>query len=164
MIDKMIVNRLNDYFIVANNHIEMINKAIEFIKPYYPFDSNFKEEIKEDVLLFALDSLVFRFSKLQDWLGQKIFKTFLAYEEYPIEDISFFDVLKTLEKENILNVDVWAVFREIRNELAHDYPNYDEIADNLNFIIDNSGDLIEISKKLEREFNKLKKKKNEINK
>jgi len=160
----MIVNRLNDYFIVANNHIEMINKAIEFIKPYYPFDVNFKEDIKEDILLFALDSLVFRFSKLQDWLGQKIFKTFLAYEEYPIEDISFFDVLKTLEKENILNVDVWAVFREIRNELAHDYPNYGEIADNLNFIIDHSGDLIEISKKLEKEFNKLKEKKNETNK
>jgi len=158
----MIVNRLNDYFIVANNHIEMINKAIEFVKPYYPFDSNFREDIKEDVLLFALDSLVFRFSKLQDWLGQKIFKTFLAYEEYPVAEINFFDILKTLEKENILSIDVWAVFREIRNELAHDYPNYEEIANNLNFIIENSGDLIKISKKLENEFKKIQKIKNEI--
>ena len=73
-----IEQKLEDYFIIANNHIDMINKAIKYIKPYYPFDSNFREEIKDDNLLFALDSLVFRFAKLQDWLGQKIFKTFLS--------------------------------------------------------------------------------------
>jgi len=143
---------------------DVINKAIKYIKPYYPFDSNFREEIKDDNLLFALDSLVFRFAKLQDWLGQKIFKTFLSYEEYPVEELNFFEMLKTLEKESILNIDLWSIFRNIRNELAHDYPDYGEIANNLNFIIENCDNLILIAKKIEQEFIKLKKIKNETNK
>ena len=153
--------RLEYYFQKANNHIDMINKALQYVKPHYPLESNFMENIKDDILLFALDSLVFRFSKLQDWLGQKLFKTFLQYEEYPIEDMNFLEVVKVLEKENILSLDIWSVFREIINELSHDYPDYEQIAENINFIIENSGELIKISKKLELEFNKITKIKNE---
>ena len=73
-------------------------------------------------------------------------------------------MLKTLEKESILNIDLWSIFRNIRNELAHDYPDYGEIANNLNFIIENCDNLILIAKKIEQEFIKLKKIKNETNK
>ncbi len=153
--------RLEYYFQKASNHIEMIEKALKYVKPYYPLESNFKESINDDILLFALDSLVFRFAKLQDWLEQKVFKTFLQYEEYPIENINFLEVIKILEKENILSIDMWSVFREIRNELSYNYPDYEQIAENINFIIENSGELIKISEKLESEFEKIKKLKDE---
>jgi len=159
-----LTQKLDIYFEVANKHIDMIQKSINYIKPYFPFDSNFSEEIEDDMILFVLDSLVFRFAKLQDWLGEKIFKNFLAYEEYPVEGINFFEILKKLEKENILDIDLWSIFRNVRNELAHDYPDYNEIADNLNFIIKNSDKLIEIAKKLELEYHKLKELKNENHK
>ncbi|MEA1917392.1 MAG: hypothetical protein U9N42_07660 [Campylobacterota bacterium] len=156
-----ISQKLDSYFETANNHIDMIHRAITHIKPYYPLQSDFKENIEDDTLLFALDSLIFRFAKLQDWLGQKIFKTFLKYEEYPVEDISFLEVIKVLEKENILSIDMWSVFREIRNELAHEYPNYEQIAQNINFVIDNSDNLINISTNLQKEFLRIKEIKNE---
>jgi len=151
-----ISQKLESYFETANNHIFMIKKALKYVTPYYPLASDFKENIEDDILFFALDSLVFRFAKLQDWLGQKIFKTFLQYEEYPVADINFLEVIKVLEKENILDLDMWSVFREIRNELSHDYPDYAKIAQNINFIIKHSDILIDISKKLEDEYLKIK--------
>jgi hypothetical protein len=156
-----ISQRLESYFETANTHIVMLEKAVRYIKPYYPLRADFKENIEDDMLLFALDSLVFRFAKLQDWLGQKIFKAFLQYEEYPVEDINFLEVIKVLEKEKILNIDLWSIFREIRNELAHEYPNYEQIAHNINFIIENNEQLIAVSKKLEQEYQKIKAMKNE---
>ncbi|MDQ7044297.1 MAG: hypothetical protein Q9M32_00075 [Sulfurimonas sp.] len=70
-------------------------------------------------------------------------------------------MIKVLEKENILTIDMWSVFRETRNELAHEYPNYGQIAENINFIMENSDELIGISSKLEKEFLKIKELKNE---
>jgi len=144
--------KLKNYFEIANNHIEMILKALKYVKPIYPLDSTFKEEIEDDLLLFALDSLIFRFAKLQDWLGQKIFKTFLEFQQYPTKGVGFLDILKELENEEILNIDLWAILREIRNELSHEYPNYSQIATNINFVIENCDNLIKISKKLEGRF------------
>jgi len=149
--------KLESYFETANNHVTMIQKALKYVQPYYPLQSNFKEDIDDDMFFFALDSLVFRFAKLQDWLGQKIFKTILQYEEYPTADINFLEVIKVLEKEKILDLDMWSVFRGIRNDLSHDYPDYEKIAQNINFVIAHSDTLIDISKKLENQFLKIKK-------
>jgi len=152
-----IEQKLQSYFETANNHIVMIQKALKYVRPYYPLESDFKEIIEDDILFFALDSLVFRFAKLQDWLGQKIFKTFLQYEEYPVDDINFLEIIKVLEKEKILDLDMWSVFRGIRNELSHDYPDYAKIAQSINFIITHSDALISISNKLETQYLKIKK-------
>ena len=51
----------------------MINKALKYIKPYYPLQSDFKETLEDDICFFALDSLVFRFTKFLDYLRQKNF-------------------------------------------------------------------------------------------
>ena len=75
--------KLITYFEISNSHIEALQRALKYVKPFYPFDENFKEELANDTLFFALDSLVFRFAKLQDHLGQKIFRNFLEFENYP---------------------------------------------------------------------------------
>jgi len=49
-------------------------------------------------VLGKCDVLAFRFAKLQDLLGTKIFRLFLAYLGYPAEGQDFLTRLRELEK------------------------------------------------------------------
>jgi len=71
-----------------------------------------------------VNSFLFNFSKLQDKIGAKLFKTVL-YELKEIDTFSLtmIDVLHKLEALNILeSTEEWERLREIRNILAHEYP------------------------------------------
>jgi CHASE3 domain sensor protein len=65
-------------------------------------------------------ALIYRFSKAQDCIGNKLFKAFLLYQGENV-DRPFLDILNNLEKIKLLSVDTWFELREIRNEIAHDY-------------------------------------------
>ena len=81
----------------------------------------------------TIDTFVFRFIKLQDYMGQKLFKRFLdAIGEF-YENMSFIDILDKLEKLNIItSADEWMKIRKLRNKITHDYPNeLKEIEDDL---------------------------------
>lgn len=68
------------------------------------------------------------FAKLQDTIGNKIFPLLLKMlQEYRPEE-SFLDRLHKLEKLNIIDsIAYWNRFREVRNSIAHDYPETSEI-------------------------------------
>jgi len=74
----------------------------------------------------AMEVLLFRFAKLQDLMGSKLFRAYLEAMGFVTEEKSFFELLKELENEGILNVDVWAYLREVRNTIAHEYPEEEE--------------------------------------
>ena len=74
-----------------------------------------------------LNSFLFNFSKLQDKIGAKLFRTVL-YEMKEIDEpnMPMIDILNLLEKLGILeSTQDWERLREIRNILAHEYP-FDE--------------------------------------
>ena len=149
-----IEKRVESYLEIANRQVDILQKALNRLK---------QEEINlnnEDII-FLVDSLLFRFAKLQDFLGQKIFRTFLEYQGLSLN--SFYDILKELEKEDILNIDLWGSLREIRNELAHEYPDKEEIEDKILFIISRTDDLIDVYKKIEDKFYEIKQKRKENN-
>lgn len=73
--------------------------------------------------LRILDQLLFRFTKLQDAIGQRLVPATLAALFEPLEDWSMIDRLNRLEKLGYLNVDHWLSWRETRNRLAHEYPD-----------------------------------------
>jgi hypothetical protein len=77
--------------------------------------------------LRVLDQLLFRFTKLQDALGQRLVPATLAALSEPFEEWSMIDRLNRLEKLGYLEVDAWLRWRKIRNRLAHEYPDCDEI-------------------------------------
>lgn len=77
--------------------------------------------------LRLLDQLLFRFTKLQDALGQRLVPATLAALSEPFEDWSMIDRLNRLEKLGYLDVDSWLRWRETRNRLAHEYPDHDEM-------------------------------------
>ncbi len=86
------------------------------------------EELERDrARVRVVDQLLFRFMKLQDTIGERLIPATLAalresFEEWPMRDR-----LNRLEKLGYLDVENWLSWREIRNRLAHEYPDQPEI-------------------------------------
>ncbi len=118
-------------------HIERMEAAQRALSRLYPLDQKKLESLSPGDM-DKLDVLAFRFAKLQDLLGSKIFREYLAILEFPIEGKNFFALLKELDKEKIVDIDIWSEFRAVRNSISHDYP-YDnsEKIDAINYLIEN---------------------------
>jgi hypothetical protein len=146
------MNRLNSYFEEAYRHKSHILEAKEELYlPIKDYDNLSKLE------KFALNTLIFRFSKLQDLMGSKIFREYLNYSGLAINDFGFFDILKELEKQSILDIDSWQDLRELRNDIAHDYPNeLEEKLEKINLFVNKSNELIVILEQLERKYHEIK--------
>lgn len=69
-----------------------------------------------------LDQWIYRFSRLQDTLGQKVVPLLLEFLAEEAETMPFIDRLGRLEKLGLLSVDGWLYLREVRNILTHEYP------------------------------------------
>ena len=100
-----------------------------------------------------VNSFLFNFSKLQDKIGAKLFKTIL-YELKEIDTFSLtmIDVLHKLETLNILeNVEQWERLREIRNILAHEYPfDVEERVENIGLAMEGFEELVKIYVRLKK--------------
>lgn len=140
----MTKTKLKTYFIEATKHIELIEDSLEELQaPITDYESLSKLQ------KFVLNALIFRFSKLQDLLGAKVFRNYLEYSGYTTQGVSFFDILKEIEKEAIVDIDTWMELRELRNK----YPEeLDEMLESVNLFIEKSSQLIGIAKKLEQNF------------
>lgn len=85
------------------------------------------ERIEQDSALMRLaDQLVFRFTKLQDAMGERLMPATLAYLAEPYEDRPMRDRLNRLEKLGYLDLRDWLHWRDLRNQLAHEYPDQAE--------------------------------------
>ena len=86
------------------------------------------EQFERDRTLLRLaDQILFRFTKLQGALSERLVPATLqclaeSFEEWPMRDR-----LDRLEKLGYLRVDDWLRWRELRNRLAHEYPDQPEL-------------------------------------
>ena len=148
--------RLQSYFKEANKHIELIEEAYEVLSGKMPLQEYSHLSSLEK---FAFNALIFRFSKLQDLIGAKIFRAYLDYSGFETASKTFFDILKEIEKENIIDIDTWDELRKLRNSIAHEYPQEeDEILESINLFLSKCDILIQTAKKLERNFHEIKRK------
>lgn len=74
-----------------------------------------------------MDQLLFRFIKLQDSVGERLIPATLAVLGEPYEDKPMRDRLNRQERLGYLNADDWLAWREVRNRLAHEYPDKPEL-------------------------------------
>jgi len=82
-----------------------------------------------------IDQLVFRFSKLQDTMGDKLFPSFLELSGEEVKSKTVIDRLNRLEELKIVDKNEWMRLRKDRNEIAHEYSfNQDEVVDSINLI------------------------------
>jgi len=134
-------------------HLNRLNNAITALEKKYTFPlmlPEFKEIVNFDQDLAFVDQAIYRFSKLQDCMGAKLFKSYLLSQGENI-DKPFLDILNQLEKLHILNVDEWFELRDIRNSISHHYEDDMNVAIGLvNMIYKSRNDLDNILKALQR--------------
>ena len=147
-----IYKKLEQHLIEAMVHINRLETVLNTLEKLYPLDNEKLENLSpEDI--DKLDVLAFRFSKLQDLLGSKIFREYLAVLQYPVEDKNFLELLKELDKENIIDIDIWSEFRGVRNSISHDYPfEESQKLEAINYLIENVKYLTDITKKIKDNF------------
>lgn len=114
------------HFNRAKDNVEDIKKFPVNITIYED-----KEKIK------TIDAFIFRFIKLQDFMGDKLFKDILKIVGEYKDNMSLIDILDKLEKlEIIKDADHWINYRAIRNKLTHEYPdNQEEVIEGINLAI-----------------------------
>jgi len=157
--EKMLQKRLNYYFQEAQKHIDKIQKANRVLDKVIPIDISTLETLSEQQQ-DKLDILAFRFSKLQDLIGDKIFRNILEYSGVNTQQ-PFIGLLSELEREGILDLNRWITLRNARNKIAHEYPdNEDNLTSSINFIYENSSYLVELIERLERYFDEVTSKRN----
>lgn len=115
--------RLEKVISEVTTHIKRIDDAFEELTQTYtfPLDTvSFQVIVENHISLAFVDQIIYRFSKAQDTIGAKLFKTFLE-SQGENTDRPFLDILNSLEKISIVQTDLWFELREIRNEIAHEY-------------------------------------------
>ncbi len=149
-------NRLKNYLQEAQLHIERLKDVINRLQHLYPLNlhkfQNLSAEEKD-----MLDVLAFRFSKLQDLIGAKIFREFLNQTGFITEGKTFLEVLREIEKEGIIDIDTWSDFRKVRSLIAHEYPfNLEERIEAINYLIENAPNLIEVVERIEAKIKRIR--------
>ena len=132
------MNELEEKLIMVlyecNQHKKMINNAYEHLKTFLPLDKDKYTHFSLEQVGF-IDQFLFRFSKLQDTMGEKLFGTMLFLLGEDFSKKPFIDMLNRLEKLELLNRQEWIDLRTTRNNVAHEYSfNVDELVDSLNDI------------------------------
>jgi hypothetical protein len=99
----------------------------------------------DEAYISTIDQMIFRFSKLQDTMGDKIFPSILELNGEKVKVMTFIDRLNRLEELELLYKDEWMGLRKDRNEIAHEYSfNKDEVVDSINLIFNRVDDILKI--------------------
>lgn len=133
-------------------HLKRLNDAFSELskKHNFPIDKKSYEDILNNLNSLAFsDQVIYRFSKLQDTIGAKLFKGLLLYQGENV-DKPFLDILNQLEKIDIVDVEEWFELRDLRNEIAHDYENNKHLA------IDILNNIFELRDELEKILNSIR--------
>lgn len=81
----------------CDKHLQRINEASSDMAAFMPLTAaKYGNLSKDDVQ--AIDQYLFRFSKLQDSIGEKLFRVLLGRFEENTDRLSFLDIIKKLEK------------------------------------------------------------------
>ena len=128
---------------ILTQQLEKVKKLYEALKEYKEFIDDMDFNFKQDELSFlttpqkaVLDAYLKRFASLQDYLGAKVFRNLL--DNAGISYTRMSEVLTLIEKEEIISLDRWIEFRNVRNELEHDYPDeLEQALNDLKYCIEN---------------------------
>lgn len=126
MSDDVIIEKLEKIFYECDKHLSRMKSAAKELELIMPLSTDAYINLSEENIR-VLDQFLFRFAKLQDAMGQKLFKMILLYLNEDIEGRPFIDILNRMEKLHLLeDANEWKVLREDRNELAHNYEDEPE--------------------------------------
>jgi predicted nucleotidyltransferase len=148
--------KLKKYINECNKHIQRINEAYSDLKKTLPITSQKYQNLSKDEVQ-ALDQYLFRFAKLQDTMGDKIFKLLIKIYEQKDETLAFKDILNRLEKYGFIqSAKEWLYLRKVRNEISHQYDDEpEEMAEAINNILSQKDIIESIYKNLKEKIENL---------
>ena len=139
-----IKNTFKEKLYECDKHIEKITVSKKYLSNLMPLSVDSYLSM-DDIQISFVDQLIYRFSKLQDTMGEKIFPSILILSQENVKNKTFIDILNRLEELEVLDKNKWLRLREVRNEIAHEYSfNTDEVVDSIESIFYKSDELIEI--------------------
>jgi len=127
MLTEEIREKLSETLAICDLHHKRMMFAWENINKYFPL-TEIRLTKLTPIELALFDQLIYRFSKLQDSMGSRLFKQILEVLEEDISGLPFIDILYKLEKLNLLDdAKDWIVLRQTRNTVSHEYPFFKEV-------------------------------------
>lgn len=114
--------RLEKLISECDKHLKRISSAYKKMSTFMPLDPKKYQQLSEDDIEHT-DQFLFRFAKLQDAMGEKLFMLLLEFlKEENVRNKPFIDILNRLEQLGLLDdKNVWLELRKIRNNIAHQY-------------------------------------------
>ncbi len=114
--------RLQREFGICDLHILRIREALDSLGVDLPLTCEIYGALSSEQIR-CIDQFIFRFSKLQDAMGAKIFRYILELLDEDVNTLPMRDILNLLERYDIISAaEEWTYIRELRNDIAHDYP------------------------------------------
>ena len=145
MLKNDYIDRLSTRLAICELHLKRMIFAQKRISNLFPLTVDSYRAMKEEQISFA-DQLIYRFSKLQDTMGNKLFPLMLEGLQEDVETLPFIDILSKIEKLGLIeSSNQWLTLREIRNVVTHEYPfQLDQLIEGLNQINEQIEMLIKI--------------------
>lgn len=128
-------DKLKEALLLCSIHHNRMSFAYSKINTCFPLShESYSKLMQEDYSFF--DQLIFRFSKLQDAMGEKLFPAVLENLGEETKGKPFIDLLNKMEELTLLdNSNNWLLLRETRNVVIHEYPFItEEVIDGLNLL------------------------------
>jgi predicted nucleotidyltransferase len=112
----------------CDKHLQRLNDAYQDMQAFMLLSAESYQQLTKDQVQ-AIDQYLYRFTKLPDAMGGKLFKRVLSLYEENADRLSVIDMLNKLEKLQILpSAEDWRLLRQLRNALAHEYEDDPEKA------------------------------------
>ena len=146
-------DQLKEAIQLCTLHRDRMQFAWKMVKPLFPLTIEKYNNLKPESISF-FDQLIFRFSKLQDSMGAKLFPALLENLGEEVRGKPFIDILSKMEELELLeNENDWLILRETRNIVTHEYPFItQEVIDGLNLLSNHQNLIISILQRLLRKI------------
>ncbi len=122
MMTEELRDKLMETLKICDVHYDRMMFAWTNLQERFPITKqNFLLITPMELALF--DQLIYRFAKLQDSIGSRLFRQLLEALEEDYRGLPFIDILYKLEKLNLLDdAKDWIALRQTRNMISHEYP------------------------------------------
>lgn len=124
-----------------------IHHALEKLTPYLPIGS---EHLDDKDVVEHIDQMIFRFMKIQDGIGRRLIPLIVEAIEADTSEMTFIDKLNRLEKFGLIEPGEWNIYRKIRNDLTHTYPEEKEA------LLEAINEAVAIIPRLEQTYQKIR--------
>ncbi len=129
--EKTIVSALRE----NDAHVQRLQRAKRLLNEFFPLTVDSFAQLSDEQIEH-IDQFIYRFTKLQDSMGTRLLPAIYVWLESDNRPRPFMDVLNRLEQLGVVDdVSLWQFFRNLRNNLAHDYPeSIDQTVETLNLL------------------------------